>query len=296
MTVNLPSHAVNQYSSNVDLKLQQKGSKLRHLVSTGTHEGSQASPVDQFGAVEAQAPAGRFAPLNRVDAAVDRRWVFPTDRELPQLIDSFDKLRTITDPESQYVTNAANAFGRFWDDIIIDAALGTSYIGVAGAGTEAFDTSTYSIANDFGAAASVGLTVAKIIEAQRLFMVAEVDLDNDPSTLIISPTQHANLLNQVEVVSTDYNMKPILDGEGKVKNFLGFNIIVSNRLDSSGSTDRHVIAFVKSGMYLGIWEELTHNVSVRTDLSSQPWQLYSKNTAGATRLEQGKVLRILCGE
>jgi hypothetical protein len=296
MSINTLVHEVNQYSTNVDLLLQQKGSKLRHLVSTGTHEGAQASPVDQFGAVEAQAPAGRFAPLNRVDASATRRWVFPTDRELPQLIDTFDKLRTITDPESKYVENAANAFGRFWDDLIIDAALGSSKTGTNGSGTETFDTATYSIANDFGAAAAVGLTVAKLIEAQRLFMVAEVDLDSDAATVIISPTQHANLLNQVEVVSTDFNVKPILDQDGKVRHFMGFNIIVSNRLDSSGSTDRHVIAFVKSGMYLGIWEELTHNVTVRDDLSSQPWQLYSKNTAGATRLEQGKVLRILCAE
>lgn len=296
MTVNLPDHAVNQYSTNVELLLQQKGSKLRHLVTTGQHEGEQASPVDQFGAVEAQAPAGRFAPLNRVDAAVDRRWVFPTDRELPQLIDSFDKLRTITDPESKYVENAVNAFGRFWDDLIIDAALGSASIGKAGAGSESFDTTNFSIANDFGAAAAVGLTVAKMIEAQRLFLAAEVDLDNDPATMIISPTQHANLLNQVEVVSTDFNMKPILDSDGRVKHFMGFNIVISNRLDSSGSTDRHVIAFVKSGMYLGIWEDLVHNVTVRDDLSSQPWQLYSKNTAGATRLEQGRVLRILCAE
>lgn len=296
MTVNLPDHAVNQYSTNVELLLQQKGSKLRHLVSTGTHEGEQASPVDQFGAVEAQAPAGRFAPLNRVDAAVSRRWVFPEDRELPQLIDSFDKLRTITDPESKYVENAVNAFGRFWDDLIIDAALGTAKIGKAGAGSESFDTTNFSIANDFGAAAGVGLTVAKMIEAQRLFLAAEVDLDSDPATMIISPTQHANLLNQVEVVSTEFNVKPILDSDGRVKHFMGFNVVISNRLDSSGSTDRHVIAFVKSGMYLGIWEELVHNVTVRDDLSSQPWQLYSKNTAGATRLEQGRVLRILCAE
>jgi hypothetical protein len=296
MTVNLLQHEVNQYSTNVALLLQEQGSKLRHLVSTGNHEGAQASPVDQFGSVEAQAPAGRFAPLNRVDVSTDRRWVFPVDKELPQMIDTFDKLRTITDPESLYVKNAANAFGRVWDDQIIDAALGTSYVGTTGTGTEAFDTTNYSIANDFGAAAGVGLTVAKLIEAQRIFMTANVDLDQEPATVIISPKQHANLLNEMEVVSSDFNVRPVLGQDGMVRSFMGFNIVISNRLDSSGATDRHVIAFVKSGLYLGIWEELTHDVSIRKDLSSQPWQLYSKGTSGATRLEQGKVLRILCAE
>lgn len=294
MTINIPTHFVSQFSTDVELLLQQRGSKLRSLVRTGTHVGKQASPVNQFGAIEAQSPSGRFAPKNRTDAPTARRWVFPQDKEIDQLLDSFDMLRLIEEPKPIYAENAANALGRAFDDAIIDAALGTSNVGETGTGSEAFDTD-FRIANDFGAAAAVGLTVAKMIEVQRIFLAANVDLDRDPLTYIVGPLQHANLLNQIEVVSSDFNVKPVLGTDGMVKNFLGGNIIISNRLDLA-STDRQVIAFVKSGMYLGLWKDIQSSVSIRNDLSSEPWDIYSCATYGATRLEQGKVINVLCSE
>ena len=95
----IPTFQVEQFSTNVNLLLQQKGSKLAGAVTRGSHVGKQASPVDQIGAVEARKVINRFAPMGRVDAPTDRRWVFPVDYDLPQLIDSVDKLRLLTDPE-----------------------------------------------------------------------------------------------------------------------------------------------------------------------------------------------------
>jgi|SRR5882672_3550259 len=295
MSANAIQLAVSQFSTNVELLLQQMGSKLRGLVTTGTHVGKQASPVDQVGAVEVQTPAGRFAPLSRVDAAVARRWVFPIDKDLPQLFDNFDKLRLISDPKSVYGTNAANAFGRAWDSEIVAQALATSFIGETGTGTESFDTTNYSIAADFGAAAATGLTVKKLIKVQEIFLGANVDLDNDPATVLISPQQHSDLLNQAQVTSSDFNKNGGVLTEGRVTRFMGFNIIVSNRL-TKVSNDRYNIAFVKSGLYLGMWADLENIVSQRNDLSSHPWQLYSKATFGATRLQQGKIIRVLATE
>src|SRR5260370_14396207 len=109
MSVNAPSLFVSQFSTNLDLLLQQKGSKLRGRVMTGTHVGKQASPVDQIGLVEATVPAGRFAPIRRTDALLTRRWAFPQDRESPQIVDRFDQPHTISDPNSRYAENAAHA-------------------------------------------------------------------------------------------------------------------------------------------------------------------------------------------
>jgi hypothetical protein len=82
---------------------------------------------------------------------------------------------------------------------------------------------------------------------------------------------------------------------GRVTNFLGFDIVVSEYL-TKVSADRYNIAFVKSGLYLGVWEDMVSDVSQRKDLSGQPWQHYVKSTFGATRIEQGKVIRILATE
>jgi hypothetical protein len=297
MSANAPNLFVSQFSTNLDLLLQQKGSKLRGRVMTGTHVGKQASPVDQIGAVEATVPAGRFAPIGRTDALLTRRWVFPQDREIPQMFDRFDQLRMISDPKSRYAENAAYGIGRAWDDAIITAALATSQIGETGTGTETFPAGDI-IAEDFGSSVDAGLTAAKIIEAKRIFESHNVDLDADPMTIVISPLMHSNLLNQAVVTSTDFNKpgaRPVLT-EGKVTSFLGADIIVSNRLQLTDTDDRQAIAFVKSGMYLGIWEDIFNDVSQRKDLSGLPWQLYTCATFGATRLQAGKVVSILCEE
>lgn len=295
MSVNDINLAVSQFSTNVEVLLQQKGSTLRGKVSTGSHVGKQAVVIDQIGAVEAQTPAGRFAPIGRVDHAVRRPWVFPIDKDLPQLFDTFDKLRLISDPQSPAVGNAANAFGRAWDNEIVAAAFRTAYVGETGGTTDAFNTA-YSIAADFDAGAEVGLTVSKLIEAKRLMRSAEVDVDGETITLVIGPTQEADLLKQAQVTSSDFNKNGGVLTDGKVTRFMGFDIVVNNRLNLESTDNRACIAFAKSGLYLGIWQDLYNDVSQRKDLSGHPWQLYSMATFGATRVENGKIIRLYCDE
>jgi hypothetical protein len=47
-------------------------------------------------------------------------------------------------------------------------------------------------------------------------------------------------------------------------------------------------------MYLGLWNDMEVDISQRKDLSSLPWQAYLKMSAGATRLEEGKIVEIKC--
>lgn len=299
MSENLFKLWTTQFSTNLELRLQQMGSRLRGKVREGFHVGKQASPVNYLGPIQLKAPAGRFSPKNRTDPDFQRRWVFPQDGEIDQLIDSFDELKTIVDPKSQYVTNASNAVARAWDDAIISAAFATAQIGTDAGGLsgETFDTSKYQIADTFGAASSVGLTVAKLIEAKRIFRHNHVDLEdtvNEDMTLVIGSKQESDLLNQVQVVSTEFNDKPVLV-DGKITRFLGFNIVFSERLNSASNL-RQCIAFVKSGMYLGIWKDQTNRVSIRNDLSGEPYDLYTATSYGATRLEPGRVLEVLCAD
>ena len=284
-----------QFTSLMELKLQQMGSKIRGLVREGFHVGKQASPVNQIGSISLRAPAGRFAPLQRTDPDFTRRWVFPQDGEIAQMIDTFDELKTIVDPKAEYSTNAAMAVGRAWDDVIIANAIGTAQTGQDAASlsseTWASFSSAYTVANTFGAGAtSVGLTVTKLIEARRIFRHNHVDLDADPATIIIGSTQEADLLRQVEVVSKEYNDRPVLV-DGLIKRFMGFNIVVSERL-SVASNVRKTIAFVKSGIHLGIWKDMTNIASQRNDLSGHPYQIYTQASFGATRTQPGKVVEV----
>lgn len=298
MSENIPNLFTTQFSTNLQMKLQQVGSKLRGKTMEGAHVGKQASPIQYMNAIAMRAPAGRFAPLNRVDTDFTRRWVFPQDGELPQLIDSFDELRTIIDPKSQYVANAAAAVGRAWDDCLIAAAFGTAQIGTDAGGLsgETFDTTKYQVASTFGSGATAsGLTVPKLIELRRIFRHNHVDFEVDPITLVVGSQQESDLLNAAQVVSTEFKLASPTDVDGRVTRILGFDIVYSERL-SSASNVRNCIAFAKTGLYFGVWKDIYNRVSQRNDLSSEPYQVYTAATFGATRLEPGRTLSVLCAD
>jgi hypothetical protein len=223
--------------------------------------------------------------------------VFPQERELPQLVDQFDEYQTIVDPKSMYAQNTAMAFGRDWDDAIIAAFFGTAQTGQDAANLtgETASTTTYGVSDTFGSSASTGLTVAKIIEARRIMRHYHVDVDTDPLTLLIGSKQESDLLQQVQVVSTEFADRPILTN-GKLTQFLGFDIIVSERLSPGTASLRQCYAWAKSGMYLGMWKDMEVQMDRRIDLSSQPWQIYAKHMYGATRTQLGKVIQILAAD
>ena len=285
-----------KFSTLLELKLQQTGSKLRGTVKEQSFTGAKiASPVQQLGAVNTKAPAGRYAPLEIQVNDYTRRWISPQDRDLTQMVDTFDELRTDVDVKGELVAGAALACGRDWDDAIVLAATATAQIGADAATltNETFDTSAFRIADTFKAGAATGLTVAKLIEAKRILRKYHNDFDSDTFTAVIGSTQESDLLNQVQFVSTEYNDRPVLV-DGSVKRFLGFNIVVMERLPIYATNTRGVLVYAKSGLCLGMWQDANTAVSQRMDLTGHPWQAYTKHSYGATRLQPGKILQIGC--
>lgn len=293
MSINLPTHYVQQYANTISLLLQQKNSRFESAVTTGSYIGKQASPVDQIGAIDMLPVTTRFAPMGRVDAALDRRWVSPSDFELPQLIDSSDKLRLLNDPSSAYLQNAIQAANRKKDDLIYAAFFGTAKTGEVGGTSTAFGATQFVSVNTGGTTSN--LNVAKLRAGKRILMANEVDFDEDQVYCAISSVEHDSLLNEIQVVSTDFNDKPVLV-EGRVTRFLGINFIISERMttatDDAAGTSRQIPMWAKSGMHLGVWNDMQTDITQRRDLSGMPWQAYLAMSMGATRLEEKKIVRI----
>ena len=295
MADNIASVYAVQYGTNISLLLQQKGSKLRSAVQVGSYKGKQSEVVTQYGATSARAVSTRYTPIVPVNTPNDRRWVFPEDYDWADLIDNFDKLRLLADPQSAYSQNGLYAMGRAIDDVVISAIFGTAKTGEAGGTSTTFPTSTQQIAVNYAASGNVGLTVDKLREARRILMENEVDLDAEPVYCAISAEQHDDLLGQLQVTSDDFNTgMPVLQ-DGKVTRFLGINFIHTERLPTS-SSNRRCPVWVPSGMHLGVWNDIMSNVTQRRDLSSHPYQIYLMGTFGATRTEEKKVVDILCAE
>ena len=289
MSFEVTTAFVQQYSTNVSLLLQQRGSRLRDCVTVGSYTGKAAKAVEQIGEVTAQARTSRHADTPLISTPHDARWVHPTDYEWADMIDDQDKLRMLIDPTSPYAMNGAYALGRAMDSLIITAALGAALTGENGSTSTPFDTSNQQIA--VGAA---GLTVAKLRTAKKKLMANEVDVENDPLYCAVTAVQLDNLLGTTEVTSSDYNTVKALVS-GSVDTFMGFKFIHTELLGLDGSGDRRCIAWAKSGMHLGIWNDITTKISERAD-KSYATQVYVKGTFGATRVEEGKVVEIICDE
>lgn len=289
MSFEVTTATVQQYTSNVDLLLQQRGSKLRDCCTMGMYTGKAAKMVEQIGAVEARERTTRHGDTPLISTPHDARWVHPRDFDWADLIDNEDKLRMIIDPTSPYAINGAYALGRKLDDVIIANALGNALTGENGSTITAFDTTNQQIASG-----SVGLTVAKLREAKKILLSNEVDVDMDELFIAVTAEQLDNLLGTTEVTSSDYNSVKALV-EGKINTFMGFSFKHTERLTVDGSSDRRVIAWAKSGLHVGMWNDISARISERGD-KNYSTQVFVNGTFGATRVEEGKVVEILCSE
>lgn len=297
MSDNLTGLYVQTYKGNVQLLLQQKGSRLRGSVTEGSgYVGEKASPVDQFGNVEALRVGGRFQPIQFSEVPNDRRWVFPQDYDLTMSVDTFDKLRLLEDPTSSYSTDGVYAMGRAIDDVLIAGIFGPNKTG-QNSGTTVNFPSGQQISASLGATAATGLNVAKLKKGMEMLLAAEADLDNDPVYMPISAKQNTDLMNEIQVINGDYQALGASVQDGRLKTFMGINFLHSERLLLNGSGQRRCPMYLKSGVHLAIWSDATQaDISQRKDMRGLPWQLYFKMTLDATRLEEKKVIEIPCVE
>lgn len=289
MSFEVTTAFVQQYTTNVGLLLQQRGSRLRDAVTMGSYTGKAAKAVEQIGSVSAQVRTNRHADTPLISTPHDARWVFPLDYEWADLVDDQDKLRMLVDPTSPYAINGAYALGRSMDNDIISAALSAAKTGENGTASTAFDTTNQQIA-----AGAAGLTVAKLREAKKILLSNEVDVEMDDLFIAVTAKQLDDLLGTTEVTSSDFNTVKALV-QGSVDSFMGFKFIHTELLGVDGSSNRRVVAWAKSGIHLGIWNEIGGRISERAD-KSYANQIYVSGTFGSTRTEEGKVVEILCSE
>lgn len=292
MSINDINHAVKQFSTNVELLLQIKGGKFYDAVTHGSYVGEAASPVDQYGSIEMQPVTGRFGPMGRVDAATDRRWVFPTDWDLPQLIDTADKLRLIIDPQSKWVLNAVNAARRRQDKLILGAFYATAKTGTSGGTTTSYTSGNTTTVSVGGTNSKINL--AKIRAVRKAMEAGGVDFDDEEVYIGIPSADSDALLGEVQLISADFNGGAPVLKNGKVDEFMGFKFIRSELVETecAGTNKVTLPVWTKSGMHFGMWNDIKHTIDVRPDLQNRPMQLYTVMTAGATRIEETKVFGI----
>ena len=282
MSSSITTAFVQQYSNNVQMLSQQKGSLLRNTVDAETVVGKNAF-FEQVGVATAVKRVSRHGDTPQIDTPHSRRRVSMVDYEYADLIDKQDQVRTLIDPTSSYAQAAAFALGRAMDDEIISAISGNAFSGETGSTTVALPS-----AQKITESGTDGLTIAKLRQAKEKFDSASVD-PSIPRYIVVGPKQISDLLGTTQVTSSDFNTVKAL-ANGEINSFLGFNFITSNRL-SIASSKRLCLAFAMDGIKLALGQDIMTRIDERSD-KGYATQVYVCMTMGATRMEEEKVVTV----
>ena len=293
MSSQITTAMVQQYKSGIEILFQQSQSLFRPAVRVETVNAKYGF-FDQITATTAQTKTTRHADLVITDTPHARRRVSMVDKYVADYIDKEDLTRILNNPMNEYAMNHVMALNRAIDDEIITAALATAYTGETGATSTSYDNNMTVAVNvrDSGGSGATGMNVAKLRYAKRLLDEKDVPLND--RFIAISPRQLSELLSATAITSSDYNsVKALVSGE--VDTFLGFKFIMSNRLSTDGSTYRECLYWHKSGLLLGMGQD----IQVAIDPIPQKGNailVQASLTMGSTRMNETAVGKILCYE
>lgn len=273
---------VQQFSANFYHLSQQMESRLQSTVRVEPGIVGDSRKINRIGATSAQKKTTRHGDTPLIETPHSTRWIDLDDYEWADLVEQLDKKKMLASPDSDYLKAGISAMNRAKDDVIYAAQRGSAR------------SSSGSVA--IGAAqqiahGSAGLTKAKIIQAKKIFRTNEADEENGEELYFLyNAVAMEDLMNDTTLTSADYLAVNMLQ-EGNVgRKWMGFRWIPFERVTFSAST-YYLTAWAKSGVALGIGEEITTRLTERAD-KSYALQPYACMSIGAVRVEEAKVVEI----
>lgn len=293
----IPQHFTTEFNTNWEARIQQTTGRLDAFIDFVSFNGERKR-FDRMGVATSRERTERKGPTPVANRETDFRWAYRRLMEIPAVLldkDDADNLGQLVLPTSQYVMDNAKQYHRDIDDLACSTALGAVMTGQLGDTSTAFPTSTQWIGKGGVVGASTGtaagLTVAKLITANQIFLASEVDPDL-PRVLVCSAPQITNLLNTTKVTSSDYASVKAL-AAGQIDTFMGFKFVVNNRL-ALASNIRSCAAWVKGAVKI-VKGSMQTTIDRRPDLSNAT-QIYSTYNLGGTRVHDETVVQIDCDE
>lgn len=302
---------VEGFKSNIYMLSQQKNARLFNKSRQET-QNSKTDYYERIGAVDAQEVTNRHGDTPIMNTPHSRRAVTLSDAEYGDMIDKLDRVRLLINPDSSYVQAAVNALNRRKDDVFIAAALGTARAGEDGEILVSLPNKQRIVALSEDLSKATNLNVSTLTRVGKVFDDADVE-DDDVRYFAYTGSQKQAMLNQEKATSADYaSVKALV--EGRMDTFLGFIFIRSERLpvtaaaltyDSNGvvassgtslsAGARRCFAWVEDGMLSSTGLNLFARVSERAD-KRYGTQIYVCDSVGAVRMEEEKVVEVLCTE
>ena len=286
------------YGTNWTHLVQQKMSRTRDTVEIDSNVVGQRKSYNQIGKSEMEEITTRNGESTDMQRLDEKRWISLKPYHAVKWFDEWDDalLGNIIKPTSETVRSQGMAAARTIDSTVITALGGTALTGEDGTVSTALPSSQ-QIAANFGGP-SVGMTLAKLIEAKSKMGINEVtgqSGDDDPLVIMISQKQLDDmLLNVDQVRNADYAaVKALVAGE--VNSFMGFRFVRTELLPKTSGDIRSCYAYVRSGLKLAIGQDIRTRMDILPQ-RNHSLQIRSTLRVGATRMEEEKVVEILCDE
>lgn len=278
---------VQQFADNYMHVAQQKVSRFEPFVTLEPGIVGMSKSVNRLGKRAAQRRTARHGDTPINDQPHSTRYVDLFDWEDGDMIDDQDKIRLLVDPQSEYVNAMVAGMNRAKDDVITLAFGGNSR---ASTGNIALPASQKI------AVGGTGLTKAKMIQARKIFRANEADEENGEMLCMgYSSTGLSDLLSDTTLTNTEVNTVLSLQaGNIKEATLMGFRMIPFEGFNKV-STTRFLYAWAKTGVVLGLGQNIT------TEVGKDPGKgfnvrIYAKQSIGAVRVEEEKVVEIACVE
>ena len=291
MAITIPAAYIETFESNVRQLAQQRTSRLRMSV-TEVNRQSETHNWDRLAASQARE---KTSPRTESPSGGDGSGAVGSDDGLEwtrrnTIIRTFDTgeviepeniVQMLIDPKNASTENLTMNMLRQVDDIIIENALGLA--GDGAGGTVAFPGSQVVQA---GYASEISLDI--ILEVDEKFYENDVDPD-EPRYFVIGPKQRRKLLQLIEVTSSDFQSRQAL-ATGYLPDFMGFNWIISNRLNVPSADQLDCFAFTKKAVGLHVAGDISARVAERPDMSFA-WQCYLMLQMDAVRVEDEHIVK-----
>jgi hypothetical protein len=289
MPITIPAAYVDTFESTVRQLAQQKTSRIRSAV-TEVNRQSQSHMWDRLAASDyrtktprAESPAGGdgSGAIGTTDGLDwSRRNTLIQTFDTGEIVGREEIVQMLIDPKSAVAENLAMNMKRAVDDVIIDNFFSDAL-------TDGGTAATFPTSQAIDESGNI-ITMDMLLNVKEIFALNDVDMD-ERITFVIGPRQQRALMQLLEVTSGDYQNSKAL-ATGYLPNFLGLDIIVSNRL-TTATTNLECAAFTRRAMGLHVASDISANVAERPDMSFD-WQLYCSMQMNAVRVEDEHIVKL----
>ena len=278
----VPVTYVKQFGANVYHLSQQNESRLRGLVMFDSFVG-EGKFYDRIGTTDVYEKTGRYSDTQWADVEWSRRRLNFRDYRWAHPIDNADKLRHIHSPEGEVSKAARAAFGRKMDEIIVGAALGTSYAGKEGTIPVTLPDGQKIGATNGSEFTKLTLETLRLIR-QKFWENEAIASRSETINLVVTGADIMNLLRDPNITSADYNtVRALVNGD--IRDFMGFHFtrletlpqltaavnfdVVTGDYNTGAGTlpigSNRCFAFVKEGIQMAMNEDVTARIDERAD-------------------------------